>query len=99
MRIRTLNIAARGKSSRRPILGDQLDRARHVGRQLRHAAIKRREASALAHGERKEVRVRHLSIANDPFERRRIGIEGGYVVLPECVPRLLANLLQQMDRL
>jgi len=52
-----------------------------------YAAIERCEASAPAYGERKEVRVRHLSIADDLFERRRVGIDGRYVVIPERVSR------------
>ena len=47
----------------------------------------------------KEVRVRHLSMADDLFEGRRVGIDGGYVVIPERVSRLPANLSQQVDRL
>jgi hypothetical protein len=39
-------------------LGDQLDRRRPGGRQLGNTAIKRREASAPTHGERKKVSVR-----------------------------------------
>ena len=68
-------------------LGDQLDRRRPGGRQLGNTAIKRREASAPTHGERKKVSVRHLSIADDSFERRRVGIDWGYVVFPERVSR------------
>ncbi len=78
-------------------LGNQLDGGRHAGRQLGSAAIKRREASAPTRGKRKEVSVGHLSIADDLFERRRVGIDGGYVVIPERVSWLPANLSQQVD--
>ena len=67
--------------------GNQIDCRRHAGRQLDNAAIERREAPALTHGKRKKMRIRHLPIADDPFERRRVGIDGGHVVVPEGVSR------------
>ena len=88
-----------GERTRVGTLGNQLDGRRRVRRQLRYAAIKRRKTSAPARGERKEVGVRHLSIADDLFERRRVGVDRRYVVIPECVSWLPTNLLQQVDRL
>ena len=71
-------------------------RPRH---QFRHPAIECREPSMISCGERKQVGIRHLPIADDPLEGRRIRIHRRYIISPELVSRKPANLSQKLDRL
>ena len=73
-------------------LGNQLHRVRRPGQQFCHSAIECREPSTILNCEREQVRVDHLSIADDSLEGRRIRIRRGYVITPETVPRKVANL-------